>query len=233
MIEAGGLERSGRVLDIGCGPGRIAAPLTRYLDPAAGRYEGFDVMPQSIRWYVRNITKRHPAFHFQLADLHNGQYNPRGRQGAADYIFPYADGAFDVAVAVSLFTHLRPFESDRYLRETARTLRPGGRLVGTWYLLNDEAEELLAAGRALRPGIFAQGRPPLKLDHALTDERGNRFRAPEEAVPEHLIAAYEADVRAQHERAGLRIVEIRHGSWAGREALAGGLGQDTVIAERV
>jgi SAM-dependent methyltransferase len=189
-------------------------------------------MPQSIRWCRRRITRGHPNFRFQVADLHNGQYNPRGSQRASEYTFPYEDSSFDVAVAASLFTHLQPFESDRYLEETARTLRPGGRLVGTWYLVNEEAEQLLDAGKALRPGLFAETRPPLKLDHHLTDERGNRFRAPEEEIPEHLIAVYEEDVRAQHERAGLRIVEIRHGSWPGRDAQPGGLGQDVVIAER-
>ncbi len=35
------------VLDIGCGPGRTAAALTRRLSPSAS-YEGFDVMPKSI-----------------------------------------------------------------------------------------------------------------------------------------------------------------------------------------
>lgn len=233
MVEEGGLREDGAVLDIGCGPGRIAVPLTRHLDPARGRYEGFDVMPESIRFCTRQITRRHPNFRFQVADLHNRQYNPRGRQRASEYTFPYADATFDVAVAASLFTHLQPFESDRYLEETARTLLPGGRLVGTWYLINDEAEELLTAGRAPRPGLQAESRPPLKLDHHLTDERGNRFRAPEEKIPEHLIAVYEEDVRAQHERAGLRIVEVRLGAWPGRELGPEGLGQDTVIAERV
>lgn len=232
IVEAGRLRPDGAVLDIGCGPGRLAALLTRYLD-AAGSYEGFDVMPESIEWCSRRITRRHPNFRFQLADLHNAQYNPRGRQSASEYRFPYSDAMFDVAVAGSLFTHLQPFEGQRYLDEAARVLRPGGRLIGTWFLINAEAEELLARGMARRPGVYPDPRAPLRFQHELADEQGGRFRAEEREVPEHRIALYEEDVERRHERAGLRIVEIRYGRWPGREVPARALGQDIVVAERV
>ena len=232
LVELGGLRPAGAVLDVGCGPGRIAASLTRYLD-STGRYEGFDVMPRSIRWCRRRITRRHPNFRFQLADLHNAQYNPHGTQRAGEYTFPYGDENFDVAVAASLFTHLRPFESMRYLSEIARTLKPGGRLVGTWFLINEQSIELIEAGRARHPSMFGATESVLRLDYELEDEQGNRFRAAEAEIPEHLIAAYEEDVRLQHERAGLRVVEVRFGLWSGREAVPGRLGQDIVVAERI
>jgi SAM-dependent methyltransferase len=233
MVDPGGLQREDDVLDIGCGPGRTAAPLTRYLDPEQGSYEGFDVMPRSIRWCRRAISRRHPSFRFQLADLHNAQYNPAGRQRADRYVFPYPDASFEIAVAVSLFTHLRPFESRRYLEETARVLRDGGRLLGTWFLINEEAEELLSRGLGRRQDVLVGERPPLQLGHDYTDERGNRFSSPHGDTPEFMIAVPERDVRAQHEAAGLRIVEIRLGHWPGREPQAGSLGQDLLVAERV
>lgn len=232
MVDPGGLKPDSAVLDIGCGPGRVAAVLARRLEPGAS-YEGFDVMPGSIRWCRKAITRRYPNFRFQLADLENLQYNPDGRQAASEYTFPYPDDTFDVAVAGSLFTHLRPFESQRYLHETARVLKPGARLVGTWFLINDEVESLLEAGQARRPGIFGASKPPMRLDHAYTDPEGNRFRSPEPEVPEYLIAVFEEDVRAQHERAGLRIVETAYGRWPGRETDSNLLGQDVIIAERV
>lgn len=232
MVDAGGLRPDGAVLDIGCGPGRLAARLTRYLD-SAGSYEGFDVMPESINWCRRRITPRHPNFRFQLADLHNAQYNPRGRQSASQYRFPYPDAMFDVAVAGSLFTHLQPFEGQRYLDEVARVLKPGARLIGTWFLINAEAEDLLARGMARRPGVYPDTGPPLRFCYELADERGGRFRAEEREVPEHRIAVYEEDVTEQHGRAGLRIVEIRFGRWPGRDVAAQALGQDIIVAERV
>lgn len=230
LAESGRLAPDGDVLDIGCGPGRVAAPLTRYLG-SAGTYEGFDVVPKSIRWCSRRIHRRHPNFSFQLADLHNSQYNPGGSASAEEYRFPYADESFDAALAASLFTHLQPFESAHYLREAARVLRPHGRLLSSWFLLNPESEGLIAAGRARRPGMFEAA--PLRLEYELDDGRGNRFRANELEVPEHQMAVYEEDVRAWHEAAGLRIVEARYGAWAGREPVADEIGQDLLVAERI
>lgn len=70
-------------------------------------------------------AKRYPSFHFQVADVINGAYNPGVSHRAAEHVFPYPDAAFDVALATSLFTHLKPFESERYQAETARTQGAG------------------------------------------------------------------------------------------------------------
>src|SRR5689334_17165570 len=59
------LQRNHRVLDVGCGCGRMAIPLLSYLD--RGSYEGLDVDPKSIEWAAQRITSGHPHFHFQLA----------------------------------------------------------------------------------------------------------------------------------------------------------------------
>ncbi len=226
LREHAGLSRSSAVLDVGCGPGRVAAPLTRFLDPASGTYEGFDVMPESIAWCRKAITPKHPNFHFQVADLHNAQYNPAGSQRADEYTFPYADDSFDVALAASLFTHLRPFEGQRYLDEISRVLRPGGHLLGTWFLINEEAEDLLAGGRARQRAL----QPPVQLRHSFTDERGNPFRSPHLETPEHLIAIDQSLVAAQYDRAGLEIVAILPGGWPGREEPPSRMNQDTVVA---
>ncbi len=72
FIEIGGLRPSDRVLDVGCGVGRMAVPLTRYLSPE-GRYEGFDVMANAVEWCQRHITPRFP-----LVPLHaRGAAQPR------------------------------------------------------------------------------------------------------------------------------------------------------------
>jgi len=189
-------------------------------------------MPESIAWCRKAITPKHPNFHFQVADLHNAQYNPAGSQRADEYTFPYADDSFDVALAASLFTHLRPFEGQRYLDEISRVLRPGGHLLGTWFLINEEAEDLLARDKAMTPGIFTAAAPPLKLTHSFTDERGNPFRSPAAETPEHMIAIGEQLVVAEHERAGLEVVEILYGAWPGRAARGNGSGQDMIIARR-
>src|SRR5256714_5946755 len=181
LVDAGGLRPEEQVLDIGCGAGRVAAHLTRYLDPAAGSYEGFDVMPRAIDWAQKQITTRHPNFRFQLAEVRNDEYNPEAAGDASTYRFPYADGEFDLTFALSLYTHMFPFQVANYLRETARVLRPGGRALATFFLLNPEAEELVAEGVTLP---FGAGGGRFELSGDLDDGHGGRYRAPNPDPPE-------------------------------------------------
>ena len=48
------------MLDVGCGTGRMAVPLTGYLSDE--EYEGFDLMPEVIEWCQENITPDIPTF---------------------------------------------------------------------------------------------------------------------------------------------------------------------------
>ena len=111
------------MLDVGSGLGRMAMPLTGYLD--GGSYAGFDVGREMVRWCQRTITPRWPDFEFTWASVYNGKYNPFGKQSGTEFRFPYEDADFDFAFATSLFTHLLRDEAQHYLAETARVLKPG------------------------------------------------------------------------------------------------------------
>ena len=105
LIEIGGLKPNERVLDVGCGVGRAAIPLTNFMKDN-GSYEGFDIVPKEIKWCQKNISRRFPNFRFQLADVYNKAYNPYGKYKASDYKFPYEDESFDFVFLTSVFTHL-------------------------------------------------------------------------------------------------------------------------------
>ncbi len=132
-----GLKPEHRVLDIGCGVGRVALPLTRQL--TTGTYDGFDIVKRWIHWCRRHITPTHPNFRFTHADVYNSHYNRRGVP-ASRYRFPYDDASFDFVFATSVFTHLDPAAARNYLREAQRVLAPGGTFLGTFFLLDDELE---------------------------------------------------------------------------------------------
>jgi len=87
LTTVGGLQPNDRVLDIGCGVGRVALPLTKQL---TSTYDGFDVVKSAVRWCQRNITPRYPNFRFRHANLYNAFYNRRGVD-AAHFRFPYDD----------------------------------------------------------------------------------------------------------------------------------------------
>ena len=89
----GDLKPEENILEVGCGIGRIAIPLTQYV--TSGTYVGFDIVRHGIAWCQRKVTPRYPHFTFFLADVHNKVYHPRGRHPASRYTFPFPDGSFD------------------------------------------------------------------------------------------------------------------------------------------
>ena len=198
FVELGGLNPAHRVLEVGSGIGRMARPLTSYL--VSGSYEGVDIVPQGIRWCQTNVSARYPNFRFQLADVRNLMYNPQGSCEAAEYRFPFADGDFDFAYLTSVFTHMRKREIERYLFEIARTLRPGGRCLATYFFLNDEARGLMEAGRS-----------SMDFRHAL-----NGCWTDDKDVPEHAVAFEEGYVRQFYQDLGFIVETVRYGAWCGR-----------------
>lgn len=141
------LAPNAQVLDVGCGSGRVALGLARYLNHQ-GRYAGFDVRREAIEWCNANIGRRYPRFEFRLIDVLNHAYSPQGHKPAAAFEFPYPAASFDFAILTSVFTHMQPDDVRRYLTELKRVLRPGGRAFITWFILNDETRRLTAEHRS-------------------------------------------------------------------------------------
>jgi SAM-dependent methyltransferase len=211
----GGLARSDRVLDVGCGLGRTATALTAYLDEL-GSYEGIDVVPAGVEWCRRTITPRYPSFRFQVSDVHSDQYNPTGREHASQYRFPWSDGAFDFAFVTSLFTHLLPRDVDNYLGEVARVMRPGARCVITYFLLNDASREQLTRGEVQPCREFRH-----EVEGCLAVDRDD---------PAIAIAYPEPVVHELYERHRLRILKTHYGVWCGTPGARHS--QDYVVAEK-
>jgi len=145
-VDLCGLKPDERILDVGCGIGRKTIRLTQYLGDG-GAYEGIDIVKSGIDWCSERISRRYPRFRFQQIDVYNGYYNPGGRHKAAEYRFPYPDGSFDLVVLGSIFTHMMTDDTAHYLSEVARVLRPKGRSLISWFLLNQESRALSRTGK--------------------------------------------------------------------------------------
>ncbi|MGH9459585.1 MAG: class I SAM-dependent methyltransferase, partial [Vicinamibacteria bacterium] len=193
-------------------PGRMALPLTGYLS-AEGRYVGVDVVGRAIAWCRRNVSRLHPNFTFEHADVLNRRYNPQGRVQARAYTFPLDDRAFDFIFLTSVFTHMYPADIQHYLLEITRMLRPTGRLFSTFFILNDKQRILAEKGKNEIDFRFPRG----------------VYRIRDEAIPESAIAVEERALRDMFHLAGLVIQEpIHFGAWSGRDD---GLSlQDIVLA---
>jgi SAM-dependent methyltransferase len=214
LVQLCGLQPGDAVLDVGCGSGRMALPLTGYLN-SEGRYAGFDISEKAIAWCQEHITRPHPNFDFEVADIYNSLYNPKGKYQSLDFRFPYADESFDVVFLTSVFTHMFPPDVDHYLDEIARVLKPGGRSLCTFFLLNEESLALIAAGKGTHN--FKHERPGYRTIHEKREEEG--------------IAFPEAFIRELYGKRGLNVREpLRYGSWCGRTEHMSF--QDVVIAEK-
>jgi SAM-dependent methyltransferase len=202
-----------RILDVGCGLGRVAWPLAGRLG-RRGSYTGLDVSRQYVEWCRQNLALHPRRFTFHQADIRTSAYNTEGLVAAEDFVFPWPAESFDLALSISLFTHLMPAALQHYLREIRRTLRPGGRIFSTFFLLDARGKEAVASG-------FTYPTFTEPIEHGLVHDP---------LVPEDGVA-YEPDwVFASFEEAGLVVKETCAGSW--KTFAEGRSYQDVVVAVR-
>jgi ubiquinone/menaquinone biosynthesis C-methylase UbiE len=105
---AGRLPRAGRILEVGCGTGGLLVVAAR----AGLAIEGVDL---AARWLI--AARRRLSDHGLSVPL----------LAASAERLPWPDARFDAVVADSVLEHLD--DPARALREWARMLRPGGRLI--------------------------------------------------------------------------------------------------------
>jgi len=190
------LQPNNKVLDVGCGIGRIARPLTQYLDNA-GAYYGFDIVKEGIDWCTKNYAA-YKNFTFKWVPLKNDLYNLSTVAEASSFVFPYPENFFDVVVLTSVFTHMQQNEVKQYIFEISRVLKKGGCCFCTFFMITQESDELLLKSKT---PFFAY--------------RYNDFFLHDEKVKDANIA-YKLDViKAMLYDAGLTIHSFHPGWWPG------------------
>lgn len=200
FIELGEVRPNDRVLEVGCGVGRMAVALTRHLS-REGCYEGLDIVPDTIAWCTRHISRKYPNVHFQMAAIYNKKYNPTGRSVASEYTFPYGDDSFDFVFLTSVFTHMLPQDVEKYLSEIRRVLKGGKKCLISFFLLNEESMKLIRAKVSRRD---------FQIEH-------EGYRIGDKDMAEREVAYEEEYIRRLYGKHELAILEpIRYGSWCGR-----------------
>jgi cyclopropane fatty-acyl-phospholipid synthase-like methyltransferase len=212
VLENGHVHEGSRLLDIGCGVGRVALPLARRV-PRDVIYEGFDVVRGAVRWCRRRISRNNPNFRFRHVSVRNSEYSLRGTP-AAEFRFPFPETTFDCAFAFSVFTHLTFPEMRQYLRESHRVLEPGGRLIATFFLMNEESTARLT-------------RLPARYQFPVVDAP---VRLTDRTNPGEGVAVDEAALMAEIDAAGFRRRTVSRGQWAGH--LEAQIFQDLVVCEK-
>lgn len=130
LVRDCGLTAASRVLDVGCGPGRLAIGILQSLGKIEA-YRGLDVDRRPIDWCTRYITKDHPTFRFVHFNVENARYNPGGKRLDGGVAFPFPDREFDIIYLYSVFSHMEEKDVRAYLREFGRVLATEGRIFMT------------------------------------------------------------------------------------------------------
>lgn len=210
LIDHAGLRPDYRVLDIGCGTGRVAGHLVNYLN-STGHYVGFDVAKAAIATCRRRFREIAPHFEFICVDVKNGDYNHRANMAADVFKFPLIDESFDFVFATSVYSHMPISEVRQYLCETSRVLKKNGVTFFTGYLLHHEH----------RSSVMNRRHTPL------TNWRDGSMVA-DRRTPERFIAHDEGAVLDLIRLSGLNATRVLRGHWAGAPTYSGW--QDAVIA---
>ena len=134
LADLAELTPTSKVLEIGCGCGRSALPLTKMLEK--GGYAGVDIDEPSIVAAQENKLLRENGFAFQHIDVKNAMYNPEGKEDSAAYKFPFEDESVDVIFLISVFTHMLREDVTHYIDEISRLLKPGGRCLTSTFLID-------------------------------------------------------------------------------------------------
>jgi SAM-dependent methyltransferase len=210
----GHLKPSDRVLDIGCGIGRIAIPLTRFIDPK-GSYHGFDIVKEGIDWCRKKISPLFPNFTFTHVALKNDLYNLGTRQLASEFTFPYPDKSFDFIILTSVFTHMQPEEVEQYLKEIARVMDNDATCFATFFIIDEYSATFLKNS----------SNPFFAYDH-------DNFLLHDDKVKDANIAFRLSFIETLLGKAGLCIETFHPGWWAGRDKTTQVDFQDVLILRK-
>ncbi len=107
-LPASSNRRAWRALEIGCGPGRLVKPMSRYF----GEIHGVDVSDEMIR-----LARE------RLADIPHAHFHATNGASLAQF----ADDSFEFIYSYAVFQHIPSRDVVlEYMREIRRVLKPGG-----------------------------------------------------------------------------------------------------------
>jgi SAM-dependent methyltransferase len=113
MVELAGITQGERILDVGCGPGRLAI-VAGSVAGSGGESCGIDPAPEMVELARQNAARARVRARFDVGVIE---------------ALPYPDDHFDVVLSSLMLHHLPDDLKRRGLAEARRVLKPAGRFL--------------------------------------------------------------------------------------------------------
>ncbi len=209
IIQHTNINRNSRVLEIGCGTGRICKQLLKCINHK--KYVGIDVNEK----YIQYCDDSYKAT-FKHVDINNKEFNKDGKIEQSQFTIPYDDNSFDIIYSIAVFNHCDQPCVMKYIQEISRLLRHNGMLFGTIILLNSSS---IAS-------INKRDKHPFKFQ-LRTEQTWYEYKD----RPLWNVAFKEQMIRRQLVQNKMMIIDpIRYGEWCGSKAAI--TGHDVIIASK-
>lgn len=198
-------SRPVRMLDVGCGVGRMYLSAKPYLMPT-DTYLGIDISKDFIAICDTRHTKSGVSFLHTPAS--NAYY--AGDLTGPPVPWPIANASYNLVTALSVWTHLREEDWRFYLREVSRVLTPGGRAIISFFVLDELYHPESKTEETSR--FYPQAENKWIFD--VNAYNSVEWKYPSWAnVPEVAIALPKDRFDAEIEEAGLQLIEYLPGQW--------------------
>ena len=157
ILRGAGLRDDHYLIDVGCGAGRLPQQLATL---PQFRFTGIDVVPEMVDFARAQCAR--PDWRFSVVE---------GLE------VPEDDAAADFVSFFSVLTHLSADEGLAYLRDAARTLKPGGKIIVSYLDRHDERHRRHAGGtlRQLAHRLLGAGVKNTLLDDATMADFARRL----------------------------------------------------------
>ena len=136
IINTCKVTQNNKILDVGCGIGRIARPFAKFLS-SDGYYCGFDILKSDIEWCKKQYAD-YKNFNFNSFPIINDLYLSQAQCEAKDFNFPFKEKSFDLVILISVFTHMQAAAVKNYFYQISKVLKSGGKIYGSFFLTESD-----------------------------------------------------------------------------------------------
>ncbi|MEM7333622.1 MAG: class I SAM-dependent methyltransferase [Chloroflexota bacterium] len=217
-------KQGNTILDIGCGTGLLGIASEPFVGQG-GKYIGLDVRGKDIDFCRQHYPSEN--FEFVHFEVNNPAYT--SGQQSTHLKWPVESGTIDIATALSVWTHLKEEDAIFYFREIGRVLKPGGKAIVTFFLLDETYEKSLPLRSNAKGRFHLTAQDKWVFDQS--SYGSDAWRHPKWAeVPESAIGVTNAGFERIVEDSGLKLIEQHHGNW---KEMPGVFFQDVCIFQKI